>query len=108
MGEKKIPSDPEVTLPILKPVDPKAPFPQLPPVEAMLNSSTHTVDEIVQEVNKIQARVHSVEQQDQTKLAQKKSEFEAQLKSQEQETRDVIDENAQIVSRITALQKGNQ
>lgn len=106
--EKKIPSDPEAAVPAVKPVPANAPFPQLPPVEAMLNVSTHTVNEIEKEVTKIQARVHSVEQQDQAKLAMKKAEFESQLKSQEEETRDVIAENAQIVARITALQTGNQ
>merc|ERR1719281_1281497 len=74
----------------------------------MLNTSTHTVNEIVQEVTRIQARVHNVEHQDQEKLAQKKAEFESQLKGQEQDTRDVIAENAAIVTRINALQKGNQ
>jgi len=102
------PADPETMVPEIKPVDPNAPFPKLPPVEAMLNTSAHTVSEIVQEVTKIQARVHNVEQQDQSKLALKKSEFEAQLKSQDQDIRDVIAENAGIVSRITALQKGNE
>lgn len=106
--EKKIPSDPEAAVPVVKPVDPSAPFPKLPPVETMLNGSAHTVSAIVEEVTKIQARVHNVEQQDQTKLAQKKAEFEGQLKGQEEETRSVIAENAQIAARITALQKGNQ
>jgi len=95
-------------VPVVKPVDPNAPFPKLPPVEAMLNTSAHTVSEIVQEVTKIQARVHNVEQQDQVKLAQKKADFESQLKGQDQDTRNVIAENAAIVARITALQKGNQ
>lgn len=107
LEKRSNPIDPEA-VPEIKPVDPKAPFPKLPPVEAMLNTSTHTVNEIVQEVTRIQSRVHSVEHQDQEKLAQKKAEFESQLKSQEQDTRDVIAENSAIVTRINALQKGNQ
>jgi hypothetical protein len=107
LEKRSNPIDPDA-VPEIKPVDPKAPFPKLPPVEAMLNTSSHTVSEIVQEVTRIQARVHSVEHQDQEKLAEKKAEFESQLKGQEQDTRDVIAENAAIVTRINALQKGNQ
>jgi hypothetical protein len=95
-------------LPVIKPVDPRAPFPQLPTVQAMTNTSDHTAHAIFQEVNKIQSRVHDLMRRDQDVLAKKKAEFEAELQSEEQETRDVISTNVKIATRITALQKGNQ
>merc|ERR1719316_629297 len=91
---------------VVKPVDPRAPFPKLPPVNAMLNGSDHTVSSIVTEVSRIQARVHNLEQNDQRKLARKKAEFESELKAQEQATRMVIKENVQIAARIAVLKKG--
>lgn len=94
-------------VPVVKPVDPRAPFPKLPPVNAMLNGSDHTVSSIVTEVSRIQARVHNLEQNDQRKLAHKKAEFESELKAQEQATRMVIKENVQIAARIAVLKKGN-
>lgn len=97
-----------VEVPVVKPVDPNAPFPQLPPVQAMLNGSDHTVSAIEAEVTKIQARVRNLETRDQSRLAQKKAEFEANLKSQEEETRSVIAHNSQIAARIGALKKQNE
>lgn len=106
--QKKIPSDPEAPVPVVVPVNPKTPFPEIPPVEAMLNTSSNTVHEIVDEVTKMEQRVHSIEKQDKMRLAEKKAEFDASLKTQDEETRDVIDENAEIAGRIVALHKSNQ
>jgi len=108
MFQKKALEDAEVVVPVVKPVDPNAPFPKLPTVEAILNSSEHTASSIGQEVAKIQNRMKSLEQEDRVKLAEKKAAFEAELRSEEQAGRDVIATNVNIATHIGALQKGNQ
>jgi len=82
-------------------------FPVLPSVSTMLGSASQTLEKVKSEASVLEARMVTIQQQNQEKMTHQKMVYEQRLKLQEANNKNIVNANAQITSNIQNLKKEN-